>query len=179
MPIPAIVGALLPSLISALDIPKLVDMFKPGVPVAERNVKAATAIFEVAKVALGARSEQEVIERIAADPAAAATAKQAVEANWHLVDEAGAGGIASARQADVAFVATGEPVWKSPSFLVAMALMPLVYMIVLNVVGVLGKPLSDEVRSAIANGVVGLILGGLIGYYYGQTTSRNRAPPPN
>ena len=63
----------------------------------------------------------------------------------------------------------------SPSFWVAMTMMPLVYMIVANVVGILGVPLDDQVRSAIANGVVGMILGGLIGYYYGQATSRNRA----
>jgi uncharacterized protein YcfJ len=47
-------------------------------------------------------------------------------------------------------------------------------MIVGAVVGLFGAPFSEDVRAAIANGIVGLVLGGLIGYYYGQTTSRNR-----
>jgi uncharacterized membrane protein YeaQ/YmgE (transglycosylase-associated protein family) len=64
----------------------------------------------------------------------------------------------------------------SPSFWVALLLLPLVYMIVGAVVGLFGDPFSDDVRSANANGIVGLILGGLIGYYYGQTTTRNRTP---
>ena len=87
------------------------------------------------------------------------------------------GGIAAAREADAVFVASGEPIWRSPSFVVALGLLPLVYMVVGAVVGLFGAPFSEDVRAAIANGIVGLILGGLIGYYYGQTTSRNRSAP--
>jgi membrane protein DedA with SNARE-associated domain len=79
----------------------------------------------------------------------------------------------------MAMVAKDGPWWqvvRSPSFLVACALLPLVYMVTGAVVGLFGQPFSEDVRAAIANGVIGMILGGLIGYYYGQTTSRNRAP---
>jgi len=84
-------------------------------------------------------------------------------------------GIEAARAADATFVASGAPIWHSPSFIVAALLIPLVYMVVGAVVGLFGTPFSEDVRAAIANGIVGVILGGLIGYYYGQSTSRNRS----
>jgi muramidase (phage lysozyme)/uncharacterized protein YciI len=174
MPLPLIIGALLPSIIEA--IPKLGKLFGSGSEVAERNVKAAELAVTIVQEAVGARNAQEAAEMVAADPAAAQAAVAAVESRWYELTESGGGGIDGARKADAVAVASGEPVWRSPSFLIAVGLLPLVYMIVANVVGILGAPLSDEVRSAIANGVVGLVLGGLIGYYYGQTTSRNRTP---
>lgn len=167
--------AALPALIDL--VPKLGSIFASGSATAQRNVKAAEIVVEAAKSAIGATNEQDLVERIKKDPAAATTAKQAIESVWFQLQEV-AGGVEAARKADAAAMqaaASGVPFWKSsPSFWVAVALLPLVYMIVANVVGVLGQPLSDEVRSAIANGVVGLILGGLIGYYYGQSASRNR-----
>lgn len=170
---PPFVLAALPALFDL--IPKLGAMFGGGTKVAERNMKAVSAVVETAKTAIGAANEQELVERIKADPAAAAAVKVAVE-NWIDIVEAGSGGIDGARKADAAARTSGDSLRRSPSFLIGCMLLPLVYMIVANVVGILGKPLSDEVRSAISNGVVGLILGGLIGYYYGQTTSRNRTP---
>ena len=79
MAFPAILAALLPSLIDA--VPRLATIFKPGSEVAERNVAAAGVAFDIAKKALSASNEQEVIERIKSDPAALTTVKQAVEAN--------------------------------------------------------------------------------------------------
>lgn len=178
MAIPAVALALLPKLLDL--IPSLGRMFSSGSEVSERNLKVAAAAVDVVKTAVAARNEQEAVEIIAADPEALAKATEAVD-TWVEMIEAGGGGITGARRADVAFVASAEQWWapfKSPSFLIGLMLVPLVYMIVANVVGILGIPLSDEVRSAIANGVVGLVLGGLIGYYFGQTTSRNRTPAP-
>ena len=174
-PMTPLLMAALPALIDL--VPKLGSIFASGSATAQRNVKAAEIVVEAAKSAIGATNEQDLVERIKKDPAAATTAKQAIESVWFQLQEV-AGGVEAARKADAAAMqaaASGVPFWKSsPSFWVAVALLPLVYMIVANVVGVLGQPLSDEVRSAIANGVVGLILGGLIGYYYGQSASRNR-----
>lgn len=173
--VPAIVAALLPSLIE--KVPRLIDLFKGSIPTAERNSEAAKAVFAVAKEALGAVNEQQVIERLQQDGAAVATVRQAVEDHWYQLSEAGGGGIAGARQADVQFASGGDPVWRSPSFLIAVALLPLLYLVVGAVVGLFGAPFSEDVRAAIANSIIGLILGGLIGYYYGQTTSRNRQTP--
>ena len=176
MPIPALVTALLPSVVAA--IPRLAQIFKPGSEVAERNVAAAGAVLDIVTKATGAVNAQAAVEAIQKDPVQLAAATKAVEANWFELMPADGGGIEGARRADAAAVASHAPVWQSPSFVVAVGLLPLVYLIVGAVVGLFGAPFSDDVRSAIANGIVGLILGGLIGYYYGQTTSRNRTQAP-
>lgn len=176
MPIPAIVTALLPSVIELL--PKLGGLFSSGSKSSERNLAVAGAVLDLAQKTTGAVNAQAAIETMKSDPTALAAVAKAVEVHWFDLTEGGGGGIDGARKADAVIVAGGEPVWKSPSFLIAVGMLPLVYMIVGAVVGLFGAPFSDDVRSAIANGIVGLILGGLIGYYYGQSTSRNRTPAP-
>jgi muramidase (phage lysozyme) len=168
------IAAALPSIIGA--VPELTKLFGSGSKVAERNAKAAEVVVGIAQEALGARNAQEVAEQLQSDPAAAPAVRAAVQERWFELQEAGGGGIEGARRADAAFVAASGDIKRSPSFWIAVTLIPLVYMIVANVVGLFGKPLSDEVRSAISNGVVGLILGAVSGYYFGQTTSRNRTP---
>ena len=166
--------AALPALFDA--VPKLVKSFTDdGVTVPERNVAAVQIAVEAAKQAVGAANEQDLVEKLKTDPTAAATVRAAVDASWAMITDAS--GVPEARKADAEFVAKGEPPWKSPSFLIAAGLLPLVYLLVGAVVGLFGQPFSDDVRSAIANGVIGLILGGLTGYYFGQTTTRNRTPP--
>ena len=174
MPIPALVTALLPSVIAA--IPRLAQIFKPGSEVAERNVAAASAVMDIVTQATGSVNAQAAVEKLQTDPAAVAAATKAVESNWFQLAPADGGGIAGARQADAAM--SGNDMMHSPSFWVAIALLPLVYMIVGSVVGLFGTPWSEDVRSAIANGVVGMVIGALAGYYFGQTTSRNRTPAP-
>jgi len=171
---PPFLLAALPALFDA--VPKLIKSFSDdGVTVPERNEQAVTMAMQIAKTALNAPNEQAVVDTLKADPEAAATVRNAIDASWAQITDAS--GVADARKADVAFVAAGGEVWKSPSFIISIALLPLVYMLVGAVVGLFGQPFSDDVRSAIANGVIGLILGGLTGYYFGQTTSRNRTPP--
>jgi muramidase (phage lysozyme) len=177
MPLPLIpiIAALLPSFVEA--IPKLGKLFGSGSEVAERNIKAAELAVGIVTEAVGARNAQEAAEMVASDPAAAQAAIAAVEQRWFELSESGGGGIDGARKADAAIAASGSML-QSPSFWVAVALLPLVYMIVGSVVGLFGAPWSDDVRSAIANGVVGMVLGSIAGYYFGQTTSRNRSPQP-
>ena len=171
---PPFLLAALPSLLSA--VPKLLKTFSDdGTTVPERNEKAVTIAMDVAMKALGASNEQDLAARLT-DPAAAAVARDAVDASWSQITDAS--GIEAAREADAEFVAHGASPWHSPSFLIALLLVPVVYAIVLAVIGVIGQPFSEDVRAAIANGVIGLVLGGMIGYYFGQTTSRNRTAPP-
>ena len=174
MPIPALVTALLPSVVAA--IPRLAAIFKNGSEVAERNVAAASAVLDIVTQATGSVNAQAAVEKLQTDPAAVAAATKAVESNWFTLAPADGGGIAGARQADAAM--SGNDMMHSPSFWVAIALLPLVYMIVGSVVGLFGTPWSEDVRSAIANGVVGMVIGALAGYYFGQTTSRNRTQAP-
>ena len=173
MPIPLILTALLPSLIDA--IPKLASIFKPGSPVAERNVKAAELVFDIAKTATESVNAQQAVEKITADPAIAAVVAKAVEDRWFELTEAGGGGIEGARKADAAFVAAGAHVWDSPSFWASVMLLPLVYFVMGGVVGVWGKlTLNAEVTASIITGIVTLIVGGMSGFYFGSTTSRNK-----
>ncbi len=172
-PVAPFLLAALPALFDA--VPKLIKSFTDdGVTVPERNTAALQIAVDVAKKALEVENEQALAETLKTDPEAAAKVRAAIDASWAQITDAS--GIADARKADAEFVAKGEPPWKSPSFLIAAGLLPLVYLLVGAVVGLFGQPFSDDVRSAIANGVIGLILGGLTGYYFGQTTSRNRTP---
>jgi muramidase (phage lysozyme) len=177
-PLLPILAAVLPSIIDS--IPKLGKLFGSGSEVAERNVKAAEIAVDIVTEAVGARNAQEAAEVIAADPAMAAAARQAIESRWLELTEAGGGGIEGARKADVDRTASTDKVrdiFKSHSFWIALALLPLVYIIVLSIIGVLGSASwSDDVRASIAGLIVGTIIGGLMGYYFGQTTSRNRTP---
>lgn len=171
MPIPAIVAAVLPSIVSS--IPTLAKLFGSGSEVSERNTKAAEIAVGIVADAVGARNAQEAAEIIAADPVAAKVAGAAISARWLELTEAGGGGIEGARTADVAAAAAGNML-QSPSFWVALALLPLVYLVVGSVIGLWGGEWPSDVRAAIATAVVSLIVGGIMGYYYGQTTSRNR-----
>lgn len=167
-----IIAALLPSLIEA--IPKLGALFAKS-DTAKTNVKAAEIAFSVAKEALGATNEQEVIARVQADPAAAATVSKAIEDNWFQLTDAGGGGIDGARKADAA--TSGGDMLKSPTFWICLFLLPLVYLFALSLIGIIGTATwSDDVRAGLAGSIISAIIGGIVGYYTGQTTTRNRTP---
>lgn len=171
MPLPAIIGALLPTIIES--IPKLGKLFGSGSEVAERNVKAAEIAVGIVQEAVGARNAQEAAEMVKADPTAAATAREAIEQRWYELAEAGGGGVDGARKADLA--RRGDEFWKSASFWMGVLMLPLVYLIVLNVIGLIGSATwSPEARAGLAGMITGSIIGGLVGYYYGFVTSRNR-----
>ena len=174
MPIPAIVAAVLPSLIEA--IPKLGRVFGSGSAVSERNIKAAEMVVEAAVKATGAVNAQEASEKIRADPAMAQAASEAVEPVLQMI-EAGGGGIEGARKADEATRKAGD-LLHSASLWVAIMLLPIVYLLVLSLIGIVGSATwSDDVRAGLAGSLISAIIGAIVGYYYGQTTSRNRTPP--
>ena len=168
---PPFLLAALPALFEA--VPKLFGLFGDKSEQHEKNVKAIQIVADIAKTATNSVNEQELITKLQQDPAAVAQVKAAVERRWFELTEIG-GGVEAARKADAVAVATPGSLWRSPSFIIALALLPLVYLILGAVVGLWGAPFSDDVRSAIANGIIGLVLGSLSGYYFGQVTSRNR-----
>ena len=169
------IAAALPAVVEA--VPALIRMFGKG-EVTERNAKAAEMVVGVAKEALGVSTEQEMAQRVQADPVAREAVRQAVEAAWFRIEEVG-GGIQEARKFDLQVMRDPKAsVWRSPSFIVALCLLPLAYMIIGAVVGLFGTAFNEDVRAAIANGVIGMVIGALSGYYFGSMTSRNRTSTP-
>jgi muramidase (phage lysozyme) len=166
MPIPAVVAALLPSLIQL--VPQLTKIFGSGSEVSQRNIAAAEAVFTVAKDAIGAKNEQEVIEAIKADPVQATAVKQAIEKNYLQIQEAGGGGIAAARDYSltVAQMRTpeGQPLslLTQPAFVISIVMLGLVVMMVLVVLfpwEILrengGQIYTDEVRLIVVTAIIG------------------------
>ena len=176
MPIPAIVGALLPELIGL--IPKLGGLFGSGSKVSERNMATAGVVLDMATKVTGAVNAQEAIEKMKADPAALNTVAKAIESSWFDLTEGGGGGIDGARKADAVAMASEGPMWsflRSPSFWMLVLSLPLVYIVVGSIAGLWGyEGWSDDVRASLSTAVVSLIIGGAAGYFWGQTTSRNR-----
>lgn len=96
MAIPAVLTWALPIL--AEVVPRLGKMFGSGSAVSERNLAATTIALDVAKKAVSAANEQELIEKIKSDPAAAQAVRDAVDANWAKIHQAHEESIGAARQ---------------------------------------------------------------------------------
>lgn len=169
MPIPAVVGAVLPSIISA--IPDLIKIFGgKGQPVAERNLQAAEKVVDVVIKATGAVNAQDAAERLAKDPAARDAAQAAVREQWFsLIAEAGGGGIDGARRANLA--SAEVPLRRQPAFWISMALLPLVYLLVGDMLW--GDGWTAEQRTQMATAILGVVA--MIGaFFLGSSWSSQR-----
>ena len=163
MPIPAIVAAVLPSLIEA--IPKLGKVFGSGSEVADRNIKAAELVVETVKAATGAVNAQDAAERIKADPTAARAAAQAVDAIWYELTEAGGGGVEGARKAAAEYAMPDGPrFWFNPAFWVSLILLAMPIMLLVDVFYVHPGSYTGEIRTQIVTGVLMVI--SMVGAYW-------------
>jgi hypothetical protein len=159
------VAAALPAVIQA--VPELIRMFGHGSEVNERNAKAAEVAVSIAKEAIGAKNEQELMETLQADPQAAATVRQAVQEQWFKLEEVG-GGIQAAREANL--TVQGERGFlHNPATWVTAALLPLVYFVVIRVLAYDG--FSDEIKIMVVTAVVSGLLSGISGYWLGTSAS--------
>ena len=116
-------------------------------------------------------------ERIAADPAAADAARDAVQGIWFELVEAGGGGIDGARKADLARASSDWQWNKSASFMIAIPLLLILVMVVASILfPALGGDWPSDTRTAIATLIAGSIIGSLCGYFYGSATGKTSAP---
>lgn len=163
---------------------EVLPWFSSGSKSAERNIKVAQEVAPILIEGLkqtvpAAPNVQAQVEAVLADKT---LLNQLIAnlaprgADMAMMWEQTAESIDAARDAELAFLSAGYSVWKSPSFWVALLLIPLVYMIVVSM-AFTGPYLFDwpsDIRAQTAGTVVGMVIGAIVGYYFGMMTSRNR-----
>ncbi len=149
--------------------PKLAGIFGSGSEVSNRNIKAVELVMETAKEAIGARNEQDLVETIKSDPAAAQTVKEAIEAKWFELQEVG-GGIEAARKANADL--TDKQAYKNPALWVTAAILPLVYLVAYAVL--MGEGWSDEIKMMVVTAILTGGFGAITGYWMGTSASSAR-----
>ena len=182
MPIPALVTALLPSVVAA--IPRLAAIFKGGgSEVAERNVAAASAVLDIVTQATGSVNAQAAVEAIQKDPAQLAAATKAVESNWFQLAPADGGGVEGARKAAEAYaMPEGPRFWLNPAFWITLVMLLMPFMLLVDVFFVHPENYSGDLRTQIVTAVL-LVISIVGGYWLGtsfssarKTELSNRAP---
>jgi muramidase (phage lysozyme) len=144
--------AALPALLEL--VPKLGQVFGSGSEMSQRNLKAAEVVVAAAKEAIGARNEQELIESIASDPAAADAVKKSIEDVWFQITEVG-GGIQAARVAAAKYVDPGAKSFAAnPAFWISIILLAMPFMLLADVFYVHPESYVAELRTQIVTGVL-------------------------
>jgi hypothetical protein len=198
--------AMLPLLLAPIlqMIPELVGLFAKGER-GQTNAKAAQVVVDAfTKSVPNASGPGDAIDKAAADPTVAAAAKAAVLADPAVIalTEVG-GGVAAARQFDLAQQAMQKPFYQTSAvFWMSILLLPLVYWLVGSLIiggygqilalqnvqipewaqailAIFGASWTGEARSGGFNLVIGLILGGICGVYYGVSVTQQRQQNPS
>lgn len=184
-------------IISAL-IPQVTKLFDKKVETPEKITAAQTVIDTIVK-ATNSVNAQEAVEKMQADPAVLKTATQAVltEPSIMAILEVG-GGVVKAREFDVQTMQQEKSFWRASAvFWISVLLLPMVYWLVGSLIigGVktddlnsdwmkmlfrlFGTEWNGESRSGGFNLVIGLVLGGICGVYYGISVTQQRAGSNN
>ena len=173
MAIPALAVAAIVEVIKA--IPSLARVIKPDSKTVERNSRAVEIIGETLQKVTGEASVPGAAAKVLENPAMLSAAEAALKDRYYDLVEVG-GGVAAAREIDRVFMATGKNVFASPSFLVAVMLIPLVYMAMVSVSFKLSflPEWPSDIRVAVISSIVGVVIGSITGYYYGMMTSANK-----
>lgn len=147
-------------------IPGLIRVFGSEGRVTERNAQAAEAVLQVVQTATGTTNAQAAVEAVRDDLTMRAAATEALDReNWFAPTEAGGGGIAGAREFNLA--AADSTVWKLPALWVTLLVMPLVYQVVW---AVLFRPDFDNGMKGLVIGVVMTgALGSVLAFWLGSS----------
>lgn len=168
-PMVPFLAAALPAVISA--VPELVRMFGSGSAMTERNAKAAEVVVNIAKEAIGARNEQELVESLQADPGAAVAVRQAVKDNWFRLEEVG-GGIQAAREAN-AKLQGDKGLTHNPAIWISAALLIFPAMLMADVFYVHPDAYDGNLRTQIITAVLAVIM--MVGGYWLGTSASSKA----
>ena len=168
-PMAPFILAALPAIIEA--VPKLASLFSSGSATAERNIKAAETVVSVAKSAIGAVNEQELVERLQSDPAAATAVREAIEKNWFEIHQAQEKSIAAARDFAVNYSKDKDvrTVVGSLTFIEVLALLMMLISAGGGIAVLFVGDFSAELRGAI---VTLMLIGGWTGvreFFFGSS----------
>lgn len=186
-------------ILSAL-IPQIAPILKPESDVAKRNVALAETIVNSILTTAKATNMQEAVEKMQASPETQQAVQKAVVTEPIVmstlqITEVG-GGIVGARQQDLLAQQQEKPFYRTSAvFWISIILLPMVVWYVgSSVVGgidipsdwpwyaqlplkLFGVSWSADARAGLANLVVGLVLGGICGVYYGVSVTQQRQQP--
>lgn len=169
IPIVPLLTAFGPELVKL--IPQFASMFGSGSEVQVRNAKAAEAAVSAVVEAVQAPNLQAAIEKMQADPEAVKAAQIAAAEVLALVEVGG--GIVEARKAS--YDPGQVDWWRNPAVIVAIAVLPLVYMVVTAVVfGVGGQTWSDDVKTLTVTAILSGALGSITGFFLGSSLGSQR-----
>ena len=147
--------AVLPSLIDL--VPKLGKLFGSGSQVSERNIKAAEAVAQMAKEAIGARNEQELLDMVRNDPQAATAVKERIEQGWFKLEEVG-GGIEAARASAERYALPGGPDFrKNPAFWISLIFLLMPTLIIADMLFLHPDSYDVSLRTQIITAVLALL----------------------
>lgn len=185
-PLALLISTFGPAIINA--IPQVKKWFDPAIPVAQRNVGLAETVINTIVEVSGKLDLPTALDAMSADPALAKTVQQAVITHPEVMGllEVG-GGIVKAREFAVQVQNAERPFWYNPVWWMSVMFMPLIFWIVGSVLvgGVqipldapwyahaffklFGLPFNEETRSGTVNLVLGLVLGGITGIWFGTS----------
>lgn len=162
----------IPLAISAISevVPSLIKMFGGGSDISERNAAAAQVVVDAAKNAIGAKNEQELIEVLKADPAAAQQVREAVQAVWYQIDTSG---IPAARQAAQAYVQPGQGFWYNPALWISGILLLMPFMMLVDVFFVHPDGYDSNLRTQVVTGVL-MVISMVGAFWLGSSISSAR-----
>lgn len=185
-------------------IPQIANIVKPESEVAKRNVALAETIVNTVVENAGATNMQDAVEKMQSDPALTEAVKKAVVTEPAVMGalqivEVG-GGAKAAAERDVVVQQQEKPFWKTSAvFWVSILLLPMIYWYIGSSVAggieippdwpwyaqlplrLLGTAWDAGARVGLANLVIGLVLGGICGVYYGisVTQAKQQGGPAN
>lgn len=168
LPLAPILLQFLPTMLEA--IPELAKKFSSGSPTAERNIEAAKVVFDIAKDAIGARNEQEVIETMQSDPDALEAVRSAIKDNWYKLEEVG-GGIGAAREANLK-VQGDRGFQHNPAVWFSALLLVFPFMLLVDLFWVHPDSYDANLRTQIVTAILAIIM--MVGAYWLGTVANAR-----
>ena len=173
--------ALLPLI--AQFIPQIMTLIKPESKSTAKDAQVAQTILNTVVQAAGvvtdgsaatASTVAQAAEKMGQDPALAQKVQEAVVTHPDVMEllEVGGGGVEAARQYALGDV--GGPWWRflvNAAFWIALALLPLLYMVVYRV---LWGSFSEQLQTVVVTAIVSGLLGSITGFFFGSAYQHTR-----